>query len=259
MQKPHSALPNSHPLGYPAQPGGLPTKKPKRGSPLGFLHLLGRDTPRKEDINRLGFSKEEESSCQEEISKRRTFQREDDFPIEAGPQHSLQTGLLEFLSVFLALKCQSLQAKQVGRRQEAPQECCTCACIRRKLGRERSISVQGSDSKGNSNEFAPGKRGQGQVLTLLCPSTSHLSHLNLQHKIVGKQSRNLALFINLLKLSCGPKEGLARAFQPTQRKSKKMNCNHSTKPEPGSTRAWEAPCLLLDSLAEKEWKSHLPS
>ena len=136
---------------------------------------------------------------------------------------------------------------------------CTCACFRRKLERERSISFQGSESKGNSNEFAPGKGGRGQVPTSLCPSTSHLSHLNLQCETVGKQSRNLALFINLLKLSCGPKEGLARAFQPTQRKSKKMNCNHSIKPEPGSTRAWEAPCLLLDSLAQKEWKSHLPS
>lgn len=32
-----------------------------------------------------------------------------DFPTEGGPQHFLQTGLLEFLSIFLVLNCQSPQ------------------------------------------------------------------------------------------------------------------------------------------------------
>lgn len=66
---------------------------------------------------------------------------------------------------------------------------------------------RGPDSKGNSREFALGVGGAGQVPSTLGPATS-LSHLNVQNQNLGKQSGILTLLINVLKLSCGPEEGL---------------------------------------------------
>lgn len=108
----------------------------------------------------------------------------------------------------------------------------------------------GPDSKGNSNELALGKWGQGQV-----PPTVPF-HLSLQPSQFtgpncGNTIREFSSIYKFLQAFMWSQRGLARAFQLTQRKSKKMNYNHSIKPESRSTKPGRLPASYWIHYQEK--------
>lgn len=128
----------------------------ERDFPLQFL--IARDAPSEGVLNRLVFSREEDTSCQEVISTRRKFQMGCDFPIEGGPQHFLQTGLLEFLSIFLVLtpgEGSGRGNRGQGATESSPRMLPLVLCLAEEKagkGEEHYLpEFRGPDSKDNSN------------------------------------------------------------------------------------------------------------